>query len=514
MKRKTKLLLSTAITVAALFSFNSHVQAASDPTIKATNYDMTVRLNTRKNQLTEKVTMHVVNNGTEPVKNLLVRNIASGVLKYDHKHFKIAKNVSTTVKSISSNGENLSYTSGKDKSNLFVNKTLGAGESTDLTVNVVTSVPKRQDRFGYQPINGGKVYNLSFCFPYLSDYRNGKWNYHPYYDAGENRNSAISNFHVSFFAPKSYKVAASGQNTTKNGKTTIDAENMREVAIVASNKFKVDHTYANGVRINNYYFAGKNSKQYNKLALMTAKDSFNIFTKKIGKYPYKEIDMTEGLLGKDTGGMKYPGLVMIDASGFVQKNKSQKKSASATIALGKYSELTEDVSHEVGHQWFYGTVGSDEYMEPWLDEGLTNFLENGVYDLTYTKSKAYCAKLTHNKFYGRKSVKIANKIVEQMTDRFINKKQKGYYINRPVNNPPKGIDTSDMAYEGGSSFPALLMVAMGKTKFFNALHEYYQTYYLKQATTQDFLKIIRKYDNSKKVNYIINQFIDPNYLHD
>ena len=34
---------------------------------------------------------------------------------------------------------------------------------------------------------------------------------------------------------------------------------------------------------------------------MTAKDSFNIFTKKIGKYPYKEIDMTEGLLGKDTG---------------------------------------------------------------------------------------------------------------------------------------------------------------------------------------------------------------------
>lgn len=31
--------------------------------------------------------MHVVNNGNEPVKNLLVRNIASGVLKYDHKHF-------------------------------------------------------------------------------------------------------------------------------------------------------------------------------------------------------------------------------------------------------------------------------------------------------------------------------------------------------------------------------------------------------------------------------------------
>ena len=107
------------------------------------------------------------------------------MLKYDHKHFEATRNATTSVKSISSDGQKLSYTTGKDKSNLFVNKSLNTGESTDLTVNVVTGVPKRQDRFGYQNINGGKVYNLSFCFPYLSDYRNGKWNYHPYYDAGE-----------------------------------------------------------------------------------------------------------------------------------------------------------------------------------------------------------------------------------------------------------------------------------------------------------------------------------------
>lgn len=84
MKRRTTLLLSSAVTIAALFNFNSKVQAAADPTIEATNYNMTVKLNTCKNQLTEKVTMHVVNNGNKPVKNLLVRNIASGVLKYDH----------------------------------------------------------------------------------------------------------------------------------------------------------------------------------------------------------------------------------------------------------------------------------------------------------------------------------------------------------------------------------------------------------------------------------------------
>ena len=100
MKRRTTLLLSSAVTIAALFSFNSKVQATADPTIKATNYNMIVKLDTRKNQLTEKVTMHVVNNGNEPV----VRNIASGVLKYDHKNFEATRNATTSVKSISSDG--------------------------------------------------------------------------------------------------------------------------------------------------------------------------------------------------------------------------------------------------------------------------------------------------------------------------------------------------------------------------------------------------------------------------
>ncbi|WP_288557448.1 hypothetical protein [uncultured Lactobacillus sp.] len=43
MKRKTTLLLSSAVTIAALLSFNSKVQAAADPTIKATNYNMIVK---------------------------------------------------------------------------------------------------------------------------------------------------------------------------------------------------------------------------------------------------------------------------------------------------------------------------------------------------------------------------------------------------------------------------------------------------------------------------------------
>ena len=32
------------------------------------------------------------------------------------------------------------------------------------------------------------------------------------------------------------------------------------------------------------------------------------------------------------------------------------------------------IAHEVGHQWFYSTVGNDQLDEPWLDESLTQYV--------------------------------------------------------------------------------------------------------------------------------------------
>ena len=38
--------------------------------------------------------------------------------------------------------------------------------------------------------------------------------------------------------------------------------------------------------------------------------------------------------------------------------------------------------HEVGHNWFYGMLGSNERDHPWMDEGL-----NSHHELRYMRKK-------------------------------------------------------------------------------------------------------------------------------
>ncbi len=68
---------------------------------------------------------------------------------------------------------------------------------------------------------------------------------------------------------------------------------------------------------------------------------------RFGAYPYGEVDV---VLDNNFwfGGMEYPGFV------------SRPGQSTAVI-------------HELGHQWFYGIVGDDEYNTPWLDEGFTDY---------------------------------------------------------------------------------------------------------------------------------------------
>jgi aminopeptidase N len=45
--------------------------------------------------------------------------------------------------------------------------------------------------------------------------------------------------------------------------------------------------------------------------------------------------------------------------------------------------LTALAAHETAHQWWYGLVGNDQALEPWLDEALCTYSELLFYEAVY-----------------------------------------------------------------------------------------------------------------------------------
>jgi hypothetical protein len=88
-----------------------------------------------------------------------------------------------------------------------------------------------------------------------------------------------------------------------------------------------------------------------------------------GPYPYgllTVVDPPDG--GGGAGGMEYPTLVTVWGS---------------RLAPAHDLGMEAVTVHEYAHQYFYGLLGSNEFEEAWLDEGLTSFAESRCLETAY-----------------------------------------------------------------------------------------------------------------------------------
>lgn len=97
-------------------------------------------------------------------------------------------------------------------------------------------------------------------------------------------------------------------------------------------------------------------------ALQATLDSLEYFSRTLGPYPYRSVTaVIPPYNANEAGGMEYP--TFFTASGFLDP-------APGTIARVGLDFVT---IHEFGHGYFYGIVASNEFEEPWMDEGLNEF---------------------------------------------------------------------------------------------------------------------------------------------
>jgi aminopeptidase N len=101
-----------------------------------------------------------------------------------------------------------------------------------------------------------------------------------------------------------------------------------------------------------------------KNSIAFTKDGLRKYSEWIGEYPYTVASVVQGGINETSGGMEYPTITLI------------------TTQEGGH-ELDATIAHEVGHNWFYGALASNERDHPWMDEGMNTYYHKRYEDEKY-----------------------------------------------------------------------------------------------------------------------------------
>ena len=372
---------------------------------------------------------------------------------------------------------------------LLLPQPLCPGTSVLITTPFHLQLPKNFSRSGHI----GQSYQLTQWYPKPAVYDNKGWHPMPYLGQGEFY-SEFGNYDVTISLPKNYVVASTGvlqnkeeiewlksRNTfswkerkyrkkVKKGTYKIVKElfppssaeyktlhykqdSVIDFAWFADKRFVVNYDtclLSSGNTVDVYSFYTTKSKQIWGNSLQEVKRSLRSYSGAIGGYPFQNASIVE-IDTKDFGGMEYPAVAAISA-----QNKQQ---------------LNEVISHEVGHNWFYGVFASNERDHPWMDEGMNTYYDYRFGDLSKIFSTQKIMKLGFESFAAVKKDQPIDLPAEQYS-----------WLNYGLS-----------VYYKAAEWMKLLETKMGKENFDALMKDYYRQWKFKHPYPEDFKTIVKQH---------------------
>jgi hypothetical protein len=198
----------------------------------------------------------------------------------------------------------------------------------------------------------------------------GGWSYYPYSELGDFGNGVAAQYRVEVRSPAGEKLVAGGTGVgtrRTDGTYVFEAKRARDVAYIISPRF-IDPLQdasmtrlAGSVRLLGYFLPEQREAGRRQLDLSAPALAW--FAETIGAYPFDTFTvaaMGAPSLRSDNYAQEYPGVYLIPAPWL-----------RLGIVPGEWTWYIP--VHEVGHQWFYSTVGNNQIADPWLDEALTTY---------------------------------------------------------------------------------------------------------------------------------------------
>ncbi|MBO0602440.1 FtsX-like permease family protein [Sporosarcina sp. E16_3] len=263
--------------------------------------------------------------------------------EYKPKILQDAADVSIT--SVTVSGEEIQYDLLNNKLLLKLGNELLPGAKKRVKIDYTMKIPEHGNRLS----RVGTNFYLAQWYPMLAHYQNG-WNIEDYDMKGESYHTSYGRYKVNYSLPEEFLVVSSVEDRDMRPSMTgkLEGENIKDfyMALLNPKEWTSESLKVNDTTLR--IFLPLNRSGILMEELEVAGDVFAYFEKKIGDYPYPELD----LIGNG-GNMEYPYVVEVSNS---------------------EDNYEDTLVHEIAHQWFYNMVSNDPYHDAWLDESLTVFV--------------------------------------------------------------------------------------------------------------------------------------------
>lgn len=376
---------------------------------------------------------------------------------------------------------------------------LPPGGTALITTPFHVKLPFNFSRGGHD----GQSYQVTQWYPKPAVYDSRGWHPMPYLDHGEFY-SEFGNYDVRITVPENYVVAATGelQNAAekewlagrsgytwkpvkwkekKGGAihtvtehyppTSPEIKTLRFVqdrvhdfAWFADKRFIVAHDtcrLGSGKIVDIYSYYTPDQKKSWTNSVSFARSAIRFHSESIGEYPFSVISIVQGP-ASSSGGMEYPTITLV-----------------APETNERLLEFT--ISHEIGHNWFYAALGSDERRYPWMDEGLNTYYDNRYRQWRYGEQGEIP--------FGKKSISIEN------TERLFFETQAIQKKDQPINTSSDSLSPVNyglVAYYKTGAWLQHLQTRLGKETFDKAMREYYRQWQFRHPSPADFKSVMEE----------------------
>lgn len=391
---------------------------------------------------------------------------------------------------------------------LLLPRPLKTGEKATIFTPFTLKIPASFSRLGHVETS----YQMTQWFPKPAVFDRKGWHPIPYLELGEFY-SEFGNFDVTITLPKNYVVGATGTLQTESERQFL-MHKVAETEVLAKNGFPKDNSFPPSDTVmktirytaeNVHDFAWFADKRFHVLkdeavlksgrkaaawAMFTNEEAqlwtkaaayvrraLEFYSEHVGEYPWPQATAVMSALSAGAG-MEYPMITVIGKSGNARS-------------------LDDVITHEVGHNWFYGVLASNERDHPWLDEGL-----NSYYEYRYLKE-----------YYGSRAGGSLPRFLEKSMDMDFYELGCLYQARRNLDQAPETTsdELSRINYGLGAYFKPGTALAhlegyLGTEHFDRAMQAYFEEWKFRHPYPEDFRKVLEG-ESGKDLSWLFDGYI-------